>query len=94
MCLFTWEDFVLGRFCAGKILGVYSLGKIFCGKILYWGDFVLEDFVPGRFWVWGDFVPGRLWEVINKWLTIGLVNERLRSPQAFNTSGLKTMSIP
>ena len=37
--LFTWEDFVPGGFCTGKILGVYLIGKI-----LY-----PEDFVPGRF---------------------------------------------
>ena len=37
----------------------------FCnGELLYQGDYVRGDFVPGRFWVRGDFVPGRLWVVI------------------------------
>ena len=47
-CLFTWEYFLLGIFFVGNILGVYLLGNIFgvylFGKILYWGDFVREDY--------------------------------------------------
>ena len=36
VCLFTWVDFVLGRFCTGRFCA-----GIFC---------VWVDFVPGRLW--------------------------------------------
>ena len=46
-CLLLREDFVPGGKCPGRILCVY-----YCGRILYWEDFVREDFV------WEDFVLG------------------------------------
>ena len=68
----------LGKSCAGKILGVFLLGKILYREDFvpgrFWvffylgrfcaGRFCVVRFCAGRFWVWGDFVSGRLWAVI------------------------------
>ena len=54
----NWEDFVLGGFCAGRIL---------CWEDFVWGGFCAgrilcrEDFVPWGFCTWEDFVPGGKW---------------------------------